>query len=61
MTQSMKNNFSGQSKGSKKKMMSGSSNHQSMVTKSNKSYDKNAITQMSSQQPPNKVVGIPSN
>lgn len=48
MPQSMKNNFSGQTKISKKKMMAGS--NQSLVNKSKQSFDKNALNQMSAQQ-----------
>lgn len=46
MPQSMKNNLTGQTKISKKKLMAGS-NNQSMVNKSKQSFDKNAIAQMS--------------
>jgi len=49
MHQSMKNNFSGSAnqKATKKKIMSQSSNQQSMASKT-KSFDKNAISQGSS-------------
>lgn len=57
MHQSLKNNFSGQPKITKKKLMTGS-NNQSMASKPNKSYDKNSINQLSSSQMTKQMMGL---